>query len=72
MDLCLLHRNRLVCFCLLVQWENFLEIFLYASPTHGAASGFNDGGKNEKWACPDVAGIQLELEEQAKLLELLF
>ena len=50
---------------------NFLGKF-HASPTHGAASGrFNDGVKNGRCTCPDVAGIQLELEEQARLLELL-
>ena len=46
-----------------------------ASPKHGAArgagSGFKHRGKNRKYACPDVAGIQIELEEQTRLLALL-
>ena len=45
---------------------NFLGNIFYASPTHGAASGFIDGIKNKRCACADVTGIQLELEEQAR------
>ena len=41
------------------------------SPTHRAVSSYNDCGKNGRCTCPNVAGIQLELEEQARLLELL-
>ena len=37
----------------------------------GQCRGFNDDGKNERCACPDIAGIQLELEEQARRLEVL-
>ena len=37
----------------------------------GSVGGFNDGRKKGRYACPDVAGMQLELEEQARLLELL-
>ena len=39
--------------------------------THGTVQGFNDGAKNGKCACPDVVSIQFELEERARLLELL-
>ena len=37
----------------------------------GSVGGFNEGSKKGRYPCPDVAGIQHELEEQAKLLELL-
>ena len=64
MDLC----NGLLCFYLLAQWNFFKRV----SPTNGAASGFNDGSKNGRCACPDIVGTtQLQLEEQARLLELL-
>ena len=61
------------CFCLLVQWEiNILRnFFMCVSNTRGSVGDFNDGSKNGRCTCPDVAGIQLELEEQARLLELL-
>ena len=39
--------------------------------SQGSVGGFNDGGKNGRCSCPDVEGIQLALEEQARLLELL-
>ena len=44
------------------------------SNARGSVGGFNDSGKKGRCACPgagDVVGIQLELEEQARLLELL-
>ena len=42
--------------------------FLYASLM--VVEGFNGSGKNGRCACPDIVGIQLELEEQARLHEL--
>ena len=55
-----------------MQW-NFSPNFLkYVSNARGSVRGFNDGDKHGRCACPDVAGIQLELEELARLLELLW
>ena len=64
-----MHRNRLACFS--VYWCNgkfSLKFFICVSNAPGS---LNEGVKSGRCACPDVAGIQFELEEQARLLELL-
>ena len=63
----LLHRNRV--FLSIGAMGNFLRIFLYASPTHAAASGASMTAEGiGRCACPDVMDIiQLELEEQARV-----
>ena len=47
-----------------------IHLLVCVSNARGSVGGFNDGGKNGRCTCRDVAGIQLELEEQARLLEL--
>ena len=50
---------------------NFPGNIIYndASLIHGCQN-FNDDGKNGRCACPNIARIQLKLEEQARLPEL--